>query len=89
MYDPLLVLLSWWPATHTSEHKGTANHAVRKWRSVRLIPIPPSPPARRAPLSGRSDKPLLLAICLKEEGRDTGTFQEVINQVLSLGGWRG
>lgn len=37
----------------------------------------------------KSDKPLLLAICLKEEGRDTGTFQEVINRVLSLGGWEG
>lgn len=37
----------------------------------------------------RSDKPLLLAVCLKEEGRDTQTFQEVINQVLSLGGWSG
>lgn len=37
----------------------------------------------------RSEKPLLLAICLKEEGRDTQTFQEVINQVLALGGWTG
>ncbi|CAM9149736.1 unnamed protein product [Ascophyllum nodosum] len=37
----------------------------------------------------KSDKPLLLAVCLKEEGRDTGTFQEVINQVMSLGGWEG
>ncbi|CAN0290123.1 unnamed protein product [Ectocarpus sp. 6 AP-2014] len=37
----------------------------------------------------KSDKPLLLAVCLKEEGRDTKTFQEVINQVLSLGGWSG
>lgn len=48
----------------------------QRQRAMRLHPL-------------RSDKPLLLAICLKEEGRDTSTFQEVINQVLSLGGWDG
>ncbi|CAN0133381.1 unnamed protein product, partial [Hapterophycus canaliculatus] len=37
----------------------------------------------------KSEKPLLLAVCLKEEGRNTQTFQEVINQVLTLGGWTG
>ncbi|CAM9494949.1 unnamed protein product [Choristocarpus tenellus] len=37
----------------------------------------------------KSDKPLLLAICLKDEGRDSGTFQAVINEVLRLGGWQG
>lgn len=37
----------------------------------------------------KSEKPLLLAVCLQDAGRDTATFQEVINQVLSLGGWQG
>ncbi|CAM9863281.1 unnamed protein product [Discosporangium mesarthrocarpum] len=37
----------------------------------------------------KSNKRLLLAICLKEEGRDSATFQAVINEVLQLGGWTG
>ena len=34
-----------------------------------------------------SDLPLLLAITLKDEGRDSATFQEVVNLVLRLKCW--
>eukprot|EP00611_Tribonema_gayanum_P022234 TRINITY_DN4421_c0_g1_i1.p1 TRINITY_DN4421_c0_g1~~TRINITY_DN4421_c0_g1_i1.p1 ORF type:complete len:116 (-),score=18.68 TRINITY_DN4421_c0_g1_i1:17-364(-) len=41
--------------------------------------------ARQLAEQMRLDHPLLLAIALKEEGRDSATFAAVINKVLGLG----
>ena len=38
-------------------------------------------------ISRARDMPLLLAITLKEEGRDSGTFQEVVSTILKLRCW--
>ena len=34
-----------------------------------------------------SEKPLLLAIALKESGRDTTTFQTIINELFQIATW--
>ena len=38
-------------------------------------------------ISKTSDKPLLLSVALKPEGRDTATFQEVLNKLLEIQTW--
>ena len=38
-------------------------------------------------ISEKSSKPLLLTVCLKEEGRGVSVFQEVLNSLLEIQSW--
>ena len=39
-------------------------------------------------ISSFSDKPLLLAIALQSNGRDTETFQNVLNEITRINSWQ-